>query len=190
MDFIKVQDGVATREPVPSFLVGLPPEWLADLSWLDASNGLTGCAWWPEESTIPALGQYQSYGNEVLTPDSVRQVVVSSRSVRDWDAAEILTYKASITRRISKLAFRNRFTLTEKIAFEMAQVDDPAATLTVRQVAAGLRVMEKDLNVGQYVDLNAAETQAGLHQLEELSIIAAGRADEIIWGDIATIEMP
>lgn len=190
MDYIKVQNGVATREPVPSFLVGLPPEWLADLSWLDASYGLVGCAWWPEESASPVLGPYQSYGDEVLTLDEGRRVAISTRPVTDWTAAEILAYKASITRRISRLAFRNRLTQPEKIAFEMAQVDDPAAVLAVRQTAAALRVMEKDLSAGQYVDLNAAVTQAGLAQLEALGIIDSGRADEIIWGDILPIEVP
>lgn len=190
MNFIKVQNGVATRDPVPDFLIGLPPVWLADLSWLDASYGLVGCAWWPEENTAPPLGPYQSYGAEVLMPDPVRQVVVMSRSVTDWTAAEILAYKATIIRRISRLAFRNRFALAEKIAFEMAQMDEPAATADVRQTAASLRVMEKDLAAGQYVDLNGAATQAGLHQLEALGILGAGRADEIIWGDILPAEVP
>lgn len=190
MSLIKVQAGVASRVPLPDFLLGLAPESLVDLSWLDPSFGLSGCAWWPEENTAPPLGQYQSYDGEVLTPDPARQVVVVSRSVRDWTATEILAYKASITRRISKLAFRNRFTTAEKIAFEMAQVDDPAAMLEIRQVAASLRVMEKDLVAGEYVDLNGVATQAGLHQLETLGILAAGRADAIIWGDIQTAEVP
>lgn len=190
MNLIKVFNGVALREPVPALLAGLLPESLVDLSWIDPSYGLVGCCWWPEESTIPALGQYQSYGDEVLTPDPARQVVVSSRSVRDWTPDEILAYKASIIRRISRLALRNRLTTDEKIAFELAQADDPSAALAARQIAASLRVMEKDLAAGQYVDLNSAAVQAGLHQLEALGIIVAGRADMIIWGDIAPAEVP
>lgn len=190
MNLIKVKDGVATREPVPALFSGLLPESLIDLSWIDPSYGFVGCAWWPEESTIPALGQYQSYGEEVLAPDPVRHVVVSSRSVRDWTPDEILAYKGAITRRISRLALRNRLTTDEKIAFELAQADDLSAALPVRQVAAGLRVLEKDLAAGQYVDLNGAATQAGLRQLETLGILAAGRADAIIWSDIQPTEVP
>lgn len=190
-NLLKVQDGVISHEPVPDFLTNsqIPVDQIADLTWVGVPE-YVGCGWWPIDFQWPAIGPYQSYNDEVLTLDEGRRVVVSTRTVTDWTAAEILAYKASITRHISRLAFRNRLTQPEKIAFEMAQVDDPAAVLTVRETAAALRVMEKDLSAGQYVDLNAAATQAGLAQLEALGIIAAGRADEIIWGDILPIEVP
>jgi hypothetical protein len=190
-NYAMVKDGAASRTPLPPELWVLSPSDLLSLDWLAAQYQLpVGAQWWPIEDQSAPLGQYQSYGSETLTIDPGRTVVVALRPVTDWTAEQILAYKASIPRRISRLAFRNRFTAPEKIAFEMAQVDDPSGNLAVRQVAAALRVLEKDLNVGTYVDLNAVATQAGIWQLEALGIIAAGRADEIIWGDIAPVEVP
>lgn len=81
MDLIKVQAGVATREPLPTFLVGLAPESLVDLTWTDPSLGVRDSAWWPAEDQSPALGASQQYGAEVLTPDAARHVVVVVRAV-------------------------------------------------------------------------------------------------------------
>ncbi|WP_161871352.1 hypothetical protein, partial [Pseudomonas sp. SG-MS2] len=73
---IKVQNGIATREPIPAFLIGLAPESLADLSWTDPQLGVQGCAWWPEESADGELAAEMKWGTEILTPDLERQVVI------------------------------------------------------------------------------------------------------------------
>ena len=78
---IKVKNGVATREPVPHFLLGLMPDSLADLSWTDPALGVSDCAWWPEIDQSPALGDWQEYGEETLTPDSENRVVVVTRAI-------------------------------------------------------------------------------------------------------------
>lgn len=191
-NLVKVKDGAVTREPVPAFLANwqIPVAQLADLTWLGIPD-YEGWGWWPLQIEWPALGKYQSYeGDDVLTIDTANTLVVSTRAVRDWTAAEILAFKQSTTRRITEHAFRSRFTQPERIAFEMAQIDDPAAAVAARQLAAALRVMDKDLAASDYIDLNDPATQAGAQQLEALGVIAAGRADEIIWGDIAAIEIP
>lgn len=191
-NLVKVKDGAVSFEPVPIFLTNsqIPIDMIADLTWVGLPD-YVGFGWWPLERQWPTLSKYQSYdGDEVLTIDAARTVVVSTRALRDWAADEILAYKQASTRHISKLALRSRFTAAEKIAFELAQTDDLNAALPARQIAAGLRVMEKDLAAGQYVDLNSAATQASLVQLETLGIIAAGRADTIIWGDIQPVEVP
>lgn len=188
---VKVKDGVVTREPVPEFLTNsqIPIDQIADLTWVGLDDYI-GFGWWPLMYDWPALGRYQSYdGDEVLSIDAARTVVVSSRAVRDWTAQEIHDFKAGTTRHITKPAFRNRFTQAEKIAFEMAQVDDPTATHGARLAAAGVRVMEKDLAAGAYVDLNAKAVQTGLAQLEALGVLGAGRADEITWGDVDADEV-
>ena len=41
--------------------------------------------------------------------------------------------------RITRLAFRNRFTQAEKVALELAALDNPSATMAQRQQAAALR---------------------------------------------------
>lgn len=191
-NLVKVQAGVVTFEPVPDFLTNssIPVDMLADLSWLGIPD-YAGWGWWPLVRDWPALTRYQSYdGDEVLTVDEPNRVVNSTRAVRDWTTAEILAYKQASVRHISKLAFRNRFTQAEKIAFEMAQVDNPTAPQDARLAAAGVRVMEKDLAVSQFVDLNDATLQAALAQLEQNGVLSAGRASGIIWGDIQPSELP
>jgi len=92
--FIKVKNGTAAREPIPSFLVGLAPESLADLSWTDPQLGVSDCAWWPEEDQSPALGEFERYGAETLTVDPERRVVVVVREVVTWSAEEIAEHAA------------------------------------------------------------------------------------------------
>lgn len=86
---IKVQNNTATREPIPAFLHGLTPESLADLSWTDPALGVQGVAWWPEDDQSPVLGEFERYGEETLTVDSERQVVVVVRAVEPWPTEEI-----------------------------------------------------------------------------------------------------
>lgn len=88
---IKVQNNsIATRDPIPSFLAGLAPESLADLSWTDPSLGVQDCAWWPEDDTSPAIDHdTERYGNETLTPDAARCVVVVTRAVIKLTADEL-----------------------------------------------------------------------------------------------------
>jgi hypothetical protein len=84
---IKVQNNVATRDPLPLFLQGLEQVSLADLSWADPALGVSDCAWLPEVDESPALGQYERYGAETLT---VRDgVVVSVKQVVPFTQEEI-----------------------------------------------------------------------------------------------------
>lgn len=91
---VKVKSGIATRDPIPDFLVGLEPKSLADLSWTDPALGVQGCAWWPEEDQSPALGEFERYGDETLTVDAERRVVVVTRAVVPWTADEIAAEQA------------------------------------------------------------------------------------------------
>lgn len=84
---IKVQNNTATREPLPSFLQGLAPESLLNLSWTDPSLGVQDCAWWPEEDQSPVLGQYERYGEETLTLGN--GVVIVTRAIVPFTQAEI-----------------------------------------------------------------------------------------------------
>lgn len=191
-NMVMVWNGVMTFDPVMEGLVGLTVEQLGDESVMTQFDFYAeGRRWYPIIDKSPLLQRYQSYVDQgVVTFDPATKVASRLRAVRDWPPEEILAYKKSITRYISKLAFRNRLTQAEKIAFEMAQVDDPTAPQAARLVAAGVRVMEKDLAVSQYINLNDPATQGGLHQLEALGVLAAGRADMIIWSDIQPTEVP
>jgi len=85
---IKVQNNIATREPLPSFLRGLSPETLLDLSFTDPALGVQNAAWWPEDDQSPALAEFERYGAETLTPDAERRVVVVVREVVPWSEEE------------------------------------------------------------------------------------------------------
>lgn len=102
---IKVQSNLATREPIPAFLQGLAPESLADLSWTDPALGVQDCAWWPEVDESPALGQYQRYGAETLTPDAQARVVRVVRAIVPWTQEEITASTPQVvTMRQARLA--------------------------------------------------------------------------------------
>lgn len=93
-------------------------------------------------------------------------------------------------RRVTRLAFRNRFTQAELVAMEMAALDNPAGTSSQRQAAAGLRVMLANVDAATFIDLSRADTRAGVQQLEAAGIIGAGRAAAILDGPITEVERP
>lgn len=83
-------------------------------------------------------------------------------------------------RRISKLAFRNRFTKAEKAGIEFAALDDPTAPIAQRQQAAALRADLKDQEQATFIDLDDEDTRTGVLTLEMVGLIASGRAVEIL----------
>ena len=93
--------------------------------------------------------------------------------------------------RITRLAFRNRFTQAEKVALELAALDNPSADRPQRQQAAALRAHLKDLDAASWVDLTRPETAAALQMLEASGLIGEGRAAAILDVDsITDIERP
>ncbi|WP_460481245.1 hypothetical protein [Comamonas humi] len=80
----------------------------------------------------------------------------------------------------TKLAFRNRFTQTEKVAIEIAALDDPSAAMAQRQAAAALRAYLADLSAATFIDLMRPDTRAGVQALESMGLLAPGRALEIL----------
>lgn len=96
---------------------------------------------------------------------------------------------APLTKKVTKLAFRNRFTQAEKVTLELASLDNPAADMATRQMAAGLRAVMKDQENATYIDLTRADTRAGVQQLEALGLLAAGRSAVILDGEVAESEL-
>ena len=92
--------------------------------------------------------------------------------------------------RLSRLAFRNRFTTAEKVGLEIASLDDPAATMEQRQEAAALRVYLKDVDSAAFIDLDDPATIAGVQTLEAAGLLEAGRAEEILTAPIREEERP
>ena len=84
------------------------------------------------------------------------------------------------TRFITRLAFRNRFSQTEKAMLEIASLDNTAASMEQRQQAAALRAYMKDVESATFIDLGRADTRAGVQTLEYLGLLGPGRAAEIL----------
>ena len=96
----------------------------------------------------------------------------------------IPAYYDSSKRHITKLAFRNRFTQLEKVGLEIAQLDVPTAPMPQRAKAAALRASQTDVNTSTFIDLDRAETRAGVQALEAAGLLAAGRALQILDDEI------
>lgn len=81
---------------------------------------------------------------------------------------------------ITRLAFRERFTQAEKIAIELASLDDPAAPMEQRAMAAGLRAVQADQRDAAFIDLLNPMTRGGVQQLEAFGLLPTGRAAVIL----------
>lgn len=91
-------------------------------------------------------------------------------------------------RHITKFAFRERFTSAEKVAIELASIDDPTASMPARHLAAAVRVSLADAAAAEFIDLEHAGTRNGVQALEEAGILAAERAIEILDAEIDNSE--
>lgn len=168
---IKVKDGIATREPIPHFLSGLAPGDLRNLGWTDSSLGVQDCEWWPEESGDGNLPAESKWGAEILTIDHARGVVVVTHDVLQMTADEIAA--ARPLRRITQLAFLTRFTDAEAIGIDLA-----SQGTTVQ--AAAMRRHQAKVSAASHIDLDRADTRAGVQALEAAGLLGAGRAAEIL----------
>ena len=92
--------------------------------------------------------------------------------------------------RITRLAFRKRFTQAEKVALEIAALDDPSATPAQRAQAAALRAYLKDVDSAQFINLADAHAVAGVQTLEAAGLLEEGRAAEILTAPVAPEERP
>lgn len=92
--------------------------------------------------------------------------------------------------RVTRLAFRNRFTLAEKTALELAALDNPSAPMPERVQAATLRAYLADVVAATFIDLARPDTRAGVQMLEAAGLLAAGRALEILDAEITPEERP
>ena len=116
------------------------------------------------ESDIAGIG-WQYIGGEFIAP-----------STPDPDPED---------RRVTRLMFRNRFTQAEHVTIEIASLDDASAPMQQRQMAAALRVMQRQISDAEFIDLNDPVTRAGVQQLEAFGLLAEWRAAEILDGSLA-----
>lgn len=180
---VKVQNNTATRESLPQFLQGLAPESLADLSWTDPALGVSDAAWWPEEVTYPEVPDGYKLGDETLTVDADRKVVLVTYDVVPKTAEELEAEQQALGTRITTLAFLSRFTDAEAVALDLASI---GATVE----AASLRRYMAKVNAASFIDLSREDTRAGVLALEPMGILAAGRALWILDAPIQAHEVP
>lgn len=131
-----------------------------------------------------AMGDGSVY--ETLVHDS-GPPIPSKQTLDEWIAANPT---AGTYRWITVLAFRNRFTKAEKVTLELAALDNPAGTAEQRQLAAALRSDMKDTDNAAYIDLDRADTRAGVIALETYGLIGSGRALQILDAPVQAHERP
>jgi hypothetical protein len=81
---------------------------------------------------------------------------------------------------ITRLAFINRFTDAEWIAFDLTALDNPTGTPTERQQKSAMRLFMKKVELAQFIDLSRTDTRTGVQTLEAVGILGAGRALEML----------
>ena len=143
---IKVENGIATREPVPFYLdQSQTPQALAsllDLSWTDPQFGVQNAAWWPEEDVSGELGTNKKWGAEVLTLDEERQVVLVKRKQVAMTAGEKAARDEEVTAQWADQIAARRFQVeTGGVTMEGVQINterDSQSLLTGAAFAASL----------------------------------------------------
>lgn len=83
-------------------------------------------------------------------------------------------------RLITKLAFRLRFTMTERAMIEIASVDRHGDDTPTQIRSATLRACFRDIEAVSYVDLDYPQTRNGVLMLEQAELLGVGRALEIL----------
>ena len=161
---IPVTDAPARNGPAMPAVAGLQFVWARESLYPTEQPQLFGTC--PDESDtdIPGvLGLYVQQDFETMQAD------------------EMVARAAMLpSQRITRLAFRNRFKAAEKVALEIASLDDPAAAMPQRQQAAMLRAYLADVAAATHIDLGRADTRGGVQALEAFGLIAPGRAAEIL----------
>jgi hypothetical protein len=81
---------------------------------------------------------------------------------------------------LTRLEFRKRFTNNEKVAIELASLDNPSSSIEERQMQAMLRVYLADTSAASYVDVTDPSTIYGVQALAQFGIIDKSRVFDIL----------
>jgi hypothetical protein len=159
-------------------------------------------------ATILAQGPFTETEQEIISADAIypRHILGEYQMVDAevdsdfipsgylWDAATSTAKRKFVPppegqlRHITTLAFRNRFSQTEKVTIEMAALDNPAGTMEARLQAAAIRVNLADIAAARYIDLDWPDTRKGVQDMEVGGLLAVGRAAAILDSPVLDIE--
>jgi len=133
------------------------------------------------------LGQFLPDDLTLIAPPDGSGQWVFNEVVHHWQkppAAEPVsspqTPEVLLDWHITNLAFDLRFSEDERVAIEMAALDNPAAAMEQRLQAAQLRVTLERSRKAEYTDLKDPITRSGVEKMEALGLLAPGRAAEIL----------
>lgn len=190
MEVAMVMNGVIDLDaPVDPNFFGFSIDQLHDESIMTQYDYIAnGRRWYAVVNSSTPLTPYQSYNNDgVYTFDAAAKMVRVVYTIRDWTPEEIRAFQLSHPRVISLRALRFRFTDEERAALDLAMQDKPDATAQERHDAALARALNDSVFSERYgaynVNMNLPGFQSAVQKMEEVGLIAAGRANEIIWTD-------
>lgn len=165
---LKVKGATANREPIPTFLRGLAAESLADLSWTDPQLGVSDCAWWPEEAGNDEINpETHRHGDEILTPDPQRRVVVVTREIVPLTEEE----------------------LAERAAVREQQARDEAAQVQRELTDAVQRHLDQQAQAHGYDGIQSAALRAALPNSPfHLEGVAYGEWMDAVWSRCYAIQ--
>ena len=127
------------------------------------------------QAAQPGPGSFNYNGESVQVAGDDWVIVLTGGSV--ITAADLYfreTYRAgdgASSRKLTPWGFRQRFTFPERVALDNVEGSGLPAN-----VIAAIRTLREDFRAAQVVDLEDANTIAGLDYLEAVGLIAAGRA--------------
>lgn len=92
-------------------------------------------------------------------------------------------------RYLSTLGLDNRFTALERAQIDLASIDNPTDTQEKRMEAAMIRVWLQRAAKATFIDTNRPDTREGVLGLEQMGLLAEGRALEILDAPITDTEL-
>jgi len=114
-------------------------------------------------------------------PDGVGPGFIFDPSINDFSPPEPVVIPED--RRITRLAFLNRFTDAEAVAIDLAS---QGATVQ----AAYMRRYQAKVQAATFIDLDDPATRNGVIDLEGAGLLVEGRADEILNAPVQAGERP
>ena len=100
-------------------------------------------------------------GEEGTFPEDINSVLMTSE--------EIVKYEARNRLKLTRLQFLQRFTFDELVAIE-----------TAAETNAGLRVLQRQQNAAEYIDVLDPNTIGGVQYLVSLELLTTARAEAIL----------